>query len=616
MKLAFVFIENYKSINKKQKLVVNEKITTIIGKNESGKSNIIEFLSTVDFANGVNAQEFSKPFRASGKAHSSLVLEFELSKEDISLLQLKKQNNKLKFELTSENSKHLVSGREIYTDYFTSLEFKESLGKISDYVNGILMKIPDKNIRSSFQDSLTVLNDISGYLIPDYVKHFRNIEKLKKHSSGDEEFEKALSNLELYIKRFYDLLPIFHKVSNTELKSNYLMNQEFFDKLQQQDQSIQNLIKASNCPPAIWRDACYQNRVNGIGIDAKANIKRSLEQIQKGFTKFYTQEEIEFNFDFDASIFSIHASKHNDMNIGISERSNGLKWYFSLYVDMIANNLVDRNVIFLLDEPGVFLHVLAQKELLRLFEDLTTDKHQIIYTTHSPFMIYESKTERVVPIQKTSLSETLIFNSIFSDKIEKISKYETLTPLLESIGMNLSHNIGFDVNKVHVITEGLSDAIYLNAIIKHLRLDSIKIIPSKSATNVLNMSLLLYGLGYKFKALFDYDKSGIECKGKFVEYYTRGLSESDISEFERTNVFYVSDCLVVKDSSKTYTIESLLEPSDLRKLANDDSVDIKLSDKRKILIAQTFSNLLQNKPAELSTISVENFSRLIRLLCP
>ena len=46
------------------------------------------------------------------------------------------------------------------------------------------------------------------------------------------------------------------------------------------------------------------------------------------------------------------------------------KWYLNLFIDILANDLKDSNVIFLLDEPGVYLHVNAQRELLRLFYDL------------------------------------------------------------------------------------------------------------------------------------------------------------------------------------------------------------------------------------------------------
>lgn len=45
----------------------------------------------------------------------------------------------------------------------------------------------------------------------------------------------------------------------------------------------------------------------------------------------------------------------------VSERSNGLRWYLNLFVALKANHTKSSNVIFLMDEPGVHLHVDAQK---------------------------------------------------------------------------------------------------------------------------------------------------------------------------------------------------------------------------------------------------------------
>ena len=43
--------------------------------------------------------------------------------------------------------------------------------------------------------------------------------------------------------------------------------------------------------------------------------------------------------------------------------------------------------MLLLDEPGLTLHGKAQADLLRYFADKIIPKHQLIYSTHSPFMV-------------------------------------------------------------------------------------------------------------------------------------------------------------------------------------------------------------------------------------
>ena len=78
--------------------------------------------------------------------------------------------------------------------------------------------------------------------------------------------------------------------------------------------------------------------------------------------------------------------------MSFSERTNGLRWYISLFIDILAQkNNRENPILFLLDEPGVYLHVNAQKKILELFQDLTKTKNQVIYTTHSPYMINEDE---------------------------------------------------------------------------------------------------------------------------------------------------------------------------------------------------------------------------------
>lgn len=87
------------------------------------------------------------------------------------------------------------------------------------------------------------------------------------------------------------------------------------------------------------------------------------------------------------------------------------------------------------------LHVNAQKEVLKLFEDFATKNNQVIYTTHSPFMIYEDKPYRTRLIIKDDKGNSNIGNKYYSLPHKMGSKTETLTPLLTAMGMNMNYNI-------------------------------------------------------------------------------------------------------------------------------------------------------------------------------
>ena len=87
-----------------------------------------------------------------------------------------------------------------------------------------------------------------------------------------------------------------------------------------------------------------------------------------------------------------------------------------LFVQMMTqiDNASDiNNKIIVLDEPGVYLHVNAQKNILTLFEHLMKKGNQILYTTHLPTMIYEKRLDRIRLIFKDDKGFSRIENKYY-----------------------------------------------------------------------------------------------------------------------------------------------------------------------------------------------------------
>ena len=141
-----------------------------------------------------------------------------------------------------------------------------------------------------------------------------------------------------------------------------------------------------------------------------------------------------------------------DMTLPLKNRSKGFNWFFSFLVwfKKIQEDK-DSKYILLLDEPGLNLHATAQADLLRFLNDLAKD-YQIIYTTHSPFMIEPLKLHSVRTVVETEKGTKI------SDSIqEKDSK--TLFPLQAALGYDIAQNLF--IGKNNLIVEGPSDLIYL-----------------------------------------------------------------------------------------------------------------------------------------------------------
>ena len=153
----------------------------------------------------------------------------------------------------------------------------------------------------------------------------------------------------------------------------------------------------------------------------------------------------------------------------IDKRSRGFVWFFSFlaWYSHIRKKHGDR-VILLLDEPGLSLHGKAQHDLLRYFEDELSE-HQVVYSTHSPFMFSIEHKHRIRVVQDRSIDEdkrlpddedgTKVISDL--DDVWATANGDTLFPLLTAMGIELWQ---MDVvSRNRLIVEGISDKDYLDA---------------------------------------------------------------------------------------------------------------------------------------------------------
>lgn len=154
----------------------------------------------------------------------------------------------------------------------------------------------------------------------------------------------------------------------------------------------------------------------------------------------------------------IRNSRHR-VTVNFEERSTGFIWFFSFLVWFSQlQKYYGRNLILLLDEPGLSLHGKAQQDLLRYFREQLAPYYQIIYTTHSPFMIDPEAllSVRIVEDVVTSSGEILgtkVREDVFT------TETETVFPLQAALGYDITQTLF--VGKNVILVEGPSDLLYL-----------------------------------------------------------------------------------------------------------------------------------------------------------
>jgi hypothetical protein len=181
------------------------------------------------------------------------------------------------------------------------------------------------------------------------------------------------------------------------------------------------------------------------------------------------------------------------------KRSMGFKWFLSFYLHLTAEDKRNSNLILLFDEPGLHLHSKAQYDMLRVFEELS-QKNQIIYATHSPYLIDTSKLHRV----------RLVFNSKDAGTtIEKITtnlsenQKDAIKPIIDALGLSVAHDFSA-AKKRNVIVEGISDYYYLTAAKKLCGVEQeFYFMPAMGSPNAHLLMELCIGWGLEWLMIFD-----------------------------------------------------------------------------------------------------------------
>lgn len=111
-------------------------------------------------------------------------------------------------------------------------------------------------------------------------------------------------------------------------------------------------------------------------------------QLTERFAEWWHQGDYRFRFEADGHHFRIWvADARRPQEVELEHRSTGLQWFLSFFLVFLQEAKgAHANSVLLLDEPGLSLHPLAQRDLSAFFEGLAAT-NQLIYTSHSPFLV-------------------------------------------------------------------------------------------------------------------------------------------------------------------------------------------------------------------------------------
>jgi ABC-type ATPase involved in cell division len=182
------------------------------------------------------------------------------------------------------------------------------------------------------------------------------------------------------------------------------------------------------------------------------------------------------------------------------QRSRGVRWFLSFYMELKASANINRQMVLLVDEPGVSLHARAQEDVLKVFEDIK-DRIQIIYTTHSPHLVEIHKLHRVLAVQRDDLDSLRSTTRILDPLQLSSASPDTLTPLQNILGNPLAGE-GFSSKRTNLIVNDTGSFYILSAILQLTGFNGkICVIPSTNVSSIPLLCNIFLGWGMDFSVL-------------------------------------------------------------------------------------------------------------------
>jgi predicted ATP-dependent endonuclease of OLD family len=196
------------------------------------------------------------------------------------------------------------------------------------------------------------------------------------------------------------------------------------------------------------------------------------------------------------------------VDIELDQRSEGFQWLVSFFVVFFAEAMdKHRNAILLLDEPGMSLHGLKQRDFRETISRLAV-KNQTLYSTHSPFLVGPDELDIVRVVELRDRNEgTKVHTTIASNDSAG------LLPLQEALGYDLAQSL-FSQQR-NLVLEGITDYWYLEATAQLLNAsgiielnNKIALVFANSAGKVVYYATILHAHKLKVAALLDSDAAG------------------------------------------------------------------------------------------------------------
>ena len=477
MKLSKARVVNYRSIDDSSWVKIDD-VTALVGKNESGKTAFLQAIRKINSISGEEDGFTIRDYPRKGyikykKIHEQnpcevAQAEFELSAEEVTEIEANFGNGVLASNkvIVTKNYKNERAWKIDLSDSISSSSVPNSFTE------------PSNPTPTSFQNA--VQNTGSNVSVSEKIA---------------EQF------LERWLPKFvyFDNYSLMRgKISINELRER----SENGGPLDDADRTFLSLLTLSGVSlEDLEKDLGYE--------DIKVELESASITITDEIFEYWQQNR-QLKVEFDVSQADprdpaplnegkilhvrIENARHR-VTVSFDERSKGFVWFFSFlsYFSHLEET-ESGDLIILLDEPGTALHAMAQKDFLRFMDERLSPRCQVLYSTHSPFMIDLDKLHRIRLVQDMDGVGTVISDdAVHNDR-------ETVFPLQMALGYQMAQTLFLAPHCLMVNSP--SDLIYLQVLgdmvteVSGARIDPRWVIIPVGSTDNLSTFVTLLGENY------------------------------------------------------------------------------------------------------------------------
>ena len=478
MKLAKVHITNFQSIQDSTEFDIGD-VTCLVGKNESGKTALLKALyhlnpildadkhynSTDDYPRR-SVSDYEDDVEAGRREPAPVVkATYVLEPEDILAVEevfgpeclkgepptvtlTKGYSNECKIcelEINHDMTlKHLIGAADLPQTLTEQM-------RASDSIEEIIQVLAEVNKTEAVQKLQQILQDILQEGLSHIVFNSILRDRIPKFLYFDEYYQmKGQDNVEALRRRLaQDSLndsdhPLLGLLELARLDLEQLANPGRTETLLARLEAAENRL--SQTVLTYWS----QNRHLRMTFDVRAGQPEDPEGTTSGM-----------------NIWGRVRDMRHMVSTGLGTRSRGFVWFFSFLAWYSQLRQKGENLLLLLDEPGLSLHAKAQADLLRYFEKELKPHHQLIYTTHSPFMVDPTRFDRVRIVQDLSIepdSDDLPDEQQGTKVTTEVldATPDSLFPLQGALGYEIYQSLFIGPNSL--VVEGVSDLLYIQTI--------------------------------------------------------------------------------------------------------------------------------------------------------